>query len=163
MVDVLLATAADMPALGSLIQMYMKETFERDWGGSVAALERDALGRECEVMIARRNGENVGFAAWRPSYDLHHCVSGGEVIDLFVRRDLRGHGVGLRLIAAVAARIRDRGRLYVSGQAPERGKVRQFYERIAMSFAGANCIVGGRAFRVLADLSLKSVRGLVRG
>jgi len=40
---------------------------------------------------------------------------------------------------------------------------RRLYERIAMSFEGADCIVGGRAFRVLADLSGRPIRELVRG
>lgn len=66
-------------------------------------------------------------------------------------------------LAAVANRVRERGGTFVKGQAVEHAGLRETYERVAMAFPGADCIVGGRAFRVLADLDGQAPRAMVRG
>ncbi|HTA93625.1 MAG TPA: hypothetical protein VK745_28800 [Polyangiaceae bacterium] len=48
------------------------------------------------------------------------------------------------------------------GQAVTRPGVQGLYERVAMSFPGADCIVGGRAFRALADLAGRPARFVVK-
>jgi GNAT superfamily N-acetyltransferase len=115
-----------------------------------------------DVIVALR-GVPVGFAAFSRAYDLHHCVAGGVVLDLYVAPSHRGFGVALALVAAVANRVRDRGGVFVKGQAVEHPGLRETYERIAMSFPGADCIVGGRAFRALAALDGQAPRAMVRG
>jgi GNAT superfamily N-acetyltransferase len=108
-------------------------------------------------------GDLVGFAAWEPSYDVHHCVWGGHVIDMYVRPPVRGRGVAVALLATVAAHVRERGGSYVRGQSVPDPRVQRLYERLAVSFPGASCYVGGRAFRALAELRGAAPRTIARG
>jgi GNAT superfamily N-acetyltransferase len=159
-VSVRLAAASDGAVLASLISAYMKETFDRPWGGSLEALQRDAGRVECLLAV---DAAPVGFAAWTPAYDLHHCMPGGDLIDLYVEPAWRGRGVAAMLVTSVAKRIQERGGRYLSGMSVGAEATEQFYRRLAMRFPGAACIVGGRAFRTLAELSGRSPREIVRG
>src|SRR5206468_1781336 len=49
--QVRVAGRADLPSLARLIEAYMAETFQRAWGGSLAALERDGLGARCQALL----------------------------------------------------------------------------------------------------------------
>jgi GNAT superfamily N-acetyltransferase len=163
MVDIRAATIDDVPAVAGLLGEYMRELFRCEWKGSAEALARDGFGLHFEMVVVVRGGECVGFAGWKSTYDLHHCMSGGEVLDLYVRREERGRGVALQLVAAVAATVRARGGTFVKGQAVGDASTRRLYERVAMAFEGADCIVGGRAFSTLAELAGQSARAIVRG
>ena len=157
------AEPRDVPVLVQLLEAYMRETFKAPWHGSAEALRRDGFGREFEMHIATTGGERVmGFLAWRKSYDLHHCLTGGEILDLYVLPEYRGRGVAPVLVCAVAAEMRRRGGAYVKGQAVEHRVVQRLYARFAMCFPGADCIVGGRAFRRLAELAGRSARVVAR-
>ncbi len=161
MITVRIATADDAPALSSLLSAYMQETFQRAWGGSVESLVRDGCGARFESLLALRSDALVGFASWTRAYDLHHCVAGGDLIDLYVVPECRARGVAADLVAAVAARIQASGGGYVSGMAVRGSE--KLYARLAMQFPGTACIVGGRAFRTLADLAGRPARDIVRG
>jgi ribosomal protein S18 acetylase RimI-like enzyme len=143
-----LAEPRDVPALVQLLEAYMRETFKVPCRGSAEALRRDGFGREFEIQVGMTASERViGFMAWRKSYDLHHCLTGGDILDLYVSPEYRGRGVAPALICAVAAEILRRGGTYVKGQAVENRAVQRLYARFAMCFPGADCAVGGRAFR----------------
>jgi hypothetical protein len=73
---------------------------------------------------------------------------------------VRGLGVALQMVARVAATARTRGGSFVKGQGS--GETRRLYERVAIAFEGADCIVGGRAFRALASLAGQPARAIVR-
>jgi GNAT superfamily N-acetyltransferase len=157
------AALRDVPVLVQLLEAYMRETFKAPWHGSAEALRRDGFGREFEIHVAMTGGEHVmGFLAWRKSYDLHHCLTGGEILDLYVSPDYRGRGVAPALVCAVAAEILRRGGTYVKGQAVEHRVVQRLYARFAMCFPGTDCIVGGRAFRRVAELAGRSAREVAR-
>jgi hypothetical protein len=83
--------------------------------------------------------------------------------DLFVRRVLRNTGAALALAAGTAAAIRAKGGRFMNGLAVGEPATRRLYERVAVSFVGADCIVGGRAFRELAALAGRSPKEIVRG
>jgi GNAT superfamily N-acetyltransferase len=149
--------------LVQLLEAYMRETFKAPWHGSAEAVCRDGFGREFELHIATSGGEHVmGFLAWKKSYDLHHCLTGGEILDLYVSPDYRSRGVAPVLVCAVAAEILRRGDASVKGQAVENRVVQRLYARFAMCFPGADCIVGGRAFRHLAELAGRPTRVVAR-
>jgi GNAT superfamily N-acetyltransferase len=151
-IPIRVATSADIPALTSLLAPFMAEAFQAKWHGTPAALAA-ALGHDIEMLIADDpRGAPAGFVAWQLGYDLHHCVRGGSVLDLYVAPPSRGRGVALALMASVAARVRARGGVYVRGQAVPKREVERVYERMCVLFPGAEANVGGRAFRVLADL-----------
>ncbi len=157
------ALPTDAPDLATLLHAFMQDAFQRPWHGTVDALQRDGCGARFETSVAvASNGAMVGFVAWEGSYDLHHCVSGGHLIDMYVRPSHRGRGVALALVADVADRVRQRGGHYVRGQAVQTPSVQRMDDRIALLFPGAECNVGGRAFRALADLAGLSAREAAR-
>jgi GNAT superfamily N-acetyltransferase len=151
----------DISDLEKLLDAYMRETYDGAWAGTAERLEKDGLGNEFEMMVAETSGEEiVGFAAWISTYDLHWCLKGGEVIDMFVSPQHRGRGVALLMAIEVASEIQKRGGTYLKGGAVDNPVVKRFYQRIAMCLP--ECYVSGRAFRNLAGLSGKSVREIVR-
>jgi GNAT superfamily N-acetyltransferase len=163
MVRVRAAAKADIDAIASMLRAYMQETFGAPWYGSPEALAEDGLGSKLRFVVAETSGaEIVAFAAWQNTYDLHHCVSGAEVVDLYVAPAQRGHAVSLLLLIEVASQAQQLGGTFIKGQAIMKPGVRELYDRVAMSFPGADCIVGGRAFRALAELSGRPPRFVVR-
>jgi GNAT superfamily N-acetyltransferase len=157
------ATVEDVPALAALLDAYMQEVFNSRWHGSRDALIADGFGAKFATILAESSdGQVVAFVAWQHSYDLHHCVVGAEVIDMYVAPAFRGRAVSLLLIAQLASQVRAFGGLFVKGQAVTRRRTQGLYERVAVSFPGADCIVGGRAFRALADLAGRPARFIVK-
>ncbi|KAM3091443.1 GNAT family N-acetyltransferase [Phormidesmis sp. 146-35] len=158
------ATPDDISNLEKLITVFMQETFQRPCGGTPQKLAQDGFGREFEMMVAEAEPQTlIAFAAWESSYDLHHCLKGGVVIDLFVDPIHRGRGVAIQFITAIAVKIQQQGGSYIKGQAVENPRsVQRLYQRCARCFPGADCYVSGRAFRQLAELSGQSLRDMVR-
>jgi GNAT superfamily N-acetyltransferase len=62
-----------------------------------------------EALIAEREGEAAGYALFFPTFSSFLASAGMWLEDLFVRPTHRRHGVGRALLAAVAARTRERG------------------------------------------------------
>jgi GNAT superfamily N-acetyltransferase len=62
-----------------------------------------------EALIAERGDEVAGYALFFPTFSSFLAKSGVWLEDLFVRPEHRHAGVGRALLAAVAARVRDRG------------------------------------------------------
>jgi GNAT superfamily N-acetyltransferase len=98
-----------------------------------------------------------------PSYDLHHCVAGAEVLDLYVAPEARGRGLALALACAVAAAVAQDGGTYLKGGAVERGTGRRLYAKLAVCWPSGDCYVSGRAFRRLAALAGQPLRTMIRG
>lgn len=153
------AEPPDVPRLENMLIDYMRETYQSAWGGNAERLKRDVSDGKVKIFVAESSaGEIVGFVAWVSIYDLHHCLEGGEIVDLFVRSTHRGRGAGVLLIAKLAAEIREKGGAFLHGGAVDDPIVRRFYERSVMCLPGGDAYLSGRAFRHLADLSGKSVR-----
>ena len=62
-----------------------------------------------EALIAERDSEPAGYALFFPTFSSFLATEGIWLEDLFVRPAHRGAGVGRALLAAVAARVRERG------------------------------------------------------
>jgi GNAT superfamily N-acetyltransferase len=62
-----------------------------------------------EALIAERGSEALGYALFFPTFSSFLTSSGVWLEDLFVRPPHRGAGVGRALLAAVAARVSERG------------------------------------------------------
>ena len=149
----------DLPEVAELLRAFMLETFGKPWNGSESALARDAFGKELHIAVA---GEPLAaFIGWTRAYDLHHCIFGASICDMYVAPEHRGRGVALELVCFAAAHVRDEGGIFIQGQAVE-GREKE-YARLAMCFPGASCIIGGRAFRTLAELSGSSPKEIARG
>ena len=149
--------------MAELLQQYMLETFSLPWQGSEERLRADGFGAHCQVMLAVRGDEPIGFAAWRGAYDLHNCVSGAEVIDMYVVPACRGRAVAIALLAAVAREVARTGGKYIRGSSVETRAIERMYARFARCFPGADCYLGGRAFRAMAELHGRSSREMMRG
>jgi GNAT superfamily N-acetyltransferase len=62
-----------------------------------------------EALIAEVGGETAGYALFFPTFSTFLAIQGVWLEDLFVRPVHRRAGVGAALLAAVAARTRERG------------------------------------------------------
>jgi GNAT superfamily N-acetyltransferase len=62
-----------------------------------------------EALLAERGGEAVGYALFFPTFSTFLAIQGLWLEDLFVRPAHRKSGAGRALLAAVAARARERG------------------------------------------------------
>ena len=157
------ASQGDAPALGELLDAYMRETYHGAWGGNVRLLERHLVDNEVKIIVAETlDREVIGFIAWVASYDLHWCLKGGDVIDFFVCPPHRGRGAAVLLLTRLAGDIRGHGGAYLKGGAVDDPVVRRLYRKIAMCLPGGESYVSGRAFRRLAELSGESLREIVK-
>jgi GNAT superfamily N-acetyltransferase len=159
---VMIHTAAPVEAgvIGTLIDACMVELYQRRWNSTPGVLAADLdVGRLC-VAIATR-GEPIGLIAWAPAYDIHHCVRGGEIAELYVAPAHRGRGVAPQLIAHACRAIGDGGGVFVRGTAV--ASAVPLYARIAWGWDCREMILGGRAFRAMAALAGASPRAIVRG
>ena len=110
------ATERDVPLILSLIRELAE--FEKLASEVVATEEslRESLfgeRRHAEVRVARYGGRPAGFALFFHNYSTFLGKPGLYLEDLFVRPELRGHGIGRALLVDLArlARERDCGRL----------------------------------------------------
>ena len=114
------------------------------------------------VVAEAENHQLVASGAWKPSSDLHHCIHGGEVIDLYIDPAYWRWGGAMNLIMAIATQIQQQGGVYIRGQAVENPSVQRLYQRCAHCFPTVECYVSGRAFRQLAELSGKEIRDVAK-
>jgi len=151
----------DVHILAALLRAYMLETYHDGWRGSVNGLLQDGFGARFRALIATRADQAVGFVAWERSYDLHHCLTGGHILDLYVAHRHRARGAAVQLIARAAGAIHHEGGAFIKGGAVDSGTGSRLYGRFAPAF-GNDYILGGKAFRHLAAQSTLPVRKLVR-
>ena len=78
---------------------------------SVADIESALFGERpfAEVVIAELDGAPAGFILWFPNYSTFLGKPGIYIEDLFVLPELRGRGLGKRLLAYVARVAHERG------------------------------------------------------
>ena len=105
-------TEADVPVILSLIRELAE--YERAPDAVVATEEglREVLfgsKRAAEVLLARENGEAVGFAVYFFNFSTWLGRPGLYLEDLFVRPNLRGKGYGRALLERLARIAQERG------------------------------------------------------
>ena len=106
------AEAADIPAIHGLVRELAE--YEKALAEVTATeedLRRALLGDRPAVFahVAEADGEVAGFALWFLNFSTWECQHGIYLEDLYVRPDLRGHGYGRQLLAALAALCVERG------------------------------------------------------
>ena len=116
MIDIQEAEERDVPLILEFIQGLAE--YERLRDSCVASEDklRDTLfsaDPAAEVIIARVDGEPMGFALFFHNYSTFLAQRGIYLEDLFVKPEARGKGVGFALLSALArlAIERDCGRL----------------------------------------------------
>jgi GNAT superfamily N-acetyltransferase len=155
------ASPADVGAVAAQLRAYMLETYHEEWRGTVEGLLRDVFGARIRVLIALRAEGTVGFLAWERAYDLHHCLTGGHILDLYVSPRHRARGIAVQLIARAAGIVHSEGGAFIKGGAVESGSGSRLYARFAPAF-GNDYILGGKAFRHVAAQSSLPMKALVR-
>lgn len=151
----------DLVGLAGLLDEYMVETFGQKWGGSIEGLRAGVLGAEANGIIALDDGEPVGFSIWRRTWDAHHCVVGAELLDIYVRPEVRGGTFAPLLIHETVAAVAKMGGKFLKGKnVSVQGN--RLYDRLAVTFPGTEFILGGRAFRELVTLHGKPLKDIIR-
>jgi GNAT superfamily N-acetyltransferase len=153
----------DAQPVAALFAAYMTELFGRANAMTADVLLRDGQGRHFRMIVAVDGTDRpVGFAAWRPTYDLHHAVAGGEIPDLFVAPAYRHRALAIRLIAAVARAVRNKGGRYVCGDVlTDDTKRLRVARRVGAGYPAETVYLSGRGFREVADLADADIKTLV--
>jgi GNAT superfamily N-acetyltransferase len=106
------ALPQEMPqVLGFIRELAVYERLEQEVLASEADLSAALFGPRpyAEVVFACRDDVPVGFALFFHSFSTFRGKPGIYLEDLFVRPEARGHGVGKRLLAWLAAAALERG------------------------------------------------------
>ena len=106
MLNLRTATEHDVPLILQFIRDLAE--YERLLDACVATEEsvRETLfgeRRYAEVLIAEHDGQPAGFALFFHNYSTFLARPGIYLEDLYVRPELRGHGIGKALLARLAA------------------------------------------------------------
>ncbi len=107
--------AAQPRDVGRLLELFRElaeyEHLEHELHATEELLAEALFGARpaAEALIAERGGETAGYALFFPTFSSFLAIEGVWLEDLFVRPAHRGAGVGRALLAAVAARVRERG------------------------------------------------------
>jgi GNAT superfamily N-acetyltransferase len=144
------ATPADVPLIRALIRELAE--YERDPDSAVATdadLHAALFGQPpaAEVLIARIDGEAVGFALFFHNFSTWTGQRGIYLEDLFVRPSARSVGAGRVLLAALARIAVERGCARMDWAVLEWNELAiGFYHRI-----GAEMQTDWRIFRLSGD------------
>ena len=106
------ATRADARViLGFIEQLADYERLRHDVQATESALADTLFGERpaAEVLLASRQGRDIGFALFFQTYSTFLARPGIHLEDLFVAPDARGVGVGRALLARLAAIAEARG------------------------------------------------------
>jgi GNAT superfamily N-acetyltransferase len=155
-ITVRFATADDVGLLLRLIRELA--AFERAPDAVVASeadLLRHGFGPEpqFEAILAFRDGEPAGVALFHTRFSTWLGRPGLYLEDLFVCEAARGHGVGRRLMARLAAIALERSWGRIDFHVLEWNPARQFYHRLGLAQVGEWLRYGGdeEALRKLAE------------
>ncbi len=112
MLNIRPATAADAATIATLVREladYEKLLHEAKASPDDFLREMTAENPVIRVLIAEWNGEPAGFALYFFNFSTFVGRPGLYLEDLFVRPQLRSHGIGRALLRALARIARDRG------------------------------------------------------
>lgn len=132
------ATPADAPRIHALIldlAEYEKLLDEARRGSDPDALARhlapDASPRVDAFLAETHDGRDAGFALCYHHYSTFHTNWGLYLEDLYVRPELRGSGIGLALMRAVASLAVERGCVRLEWQVLDWNRTAiEFYQRL---------------------------------
>ncbi len=117
----------------------------------------DAFGTEPQfhhLVATASGGRLIGYTLYQNSYEPSHAARGVYVIDLYVKDEARGEGVGTALIQAVGRDARERGKEFIWLVTPS-DEARKYYDNIMdiRQDVTAYALTGER-FETFAEASL---------
>ncbi|HWE06343.1 MAG TPA: GNAT family N-acetyltransferase [Rhizomicrobium sp.] len=141
------ADPGDEEAIHSLLyELAIYERLTANFQLTPAIIARDIIGSAspCCCAVAESDGYAVGIATWYPIYSTFGASHGLYLEDLFVRPARRGRGIGMLLLAFLAARAREEGAAYIDWSVLDWNKSAiAFYEKL-----GAKHVEGWHIFRL---------------
>lgn len=93
-----LAVSADQPEIYSLICALEETTFPQEmfaWGFYTMLSSASHL-----LLVAEEEGQIVGLLHLWMEFQLHHCGTVAEIMELIVSREVRSKGIGAALLKA---------------------------------------------------------------
>ncbi len=156
------ATADDVTVLAALIDGFAKGHPAEGHVRSVEMLMGALFSSPpiAHVLLAGRHATAIGFGAWRKTYDFFWSMYGGDGLGLYVIPAQRALGVGLCVVAAICAEIREHGGRFL--QASYDSELSPLYERVAVGRSERACHVSALAFERLATVAGGSARDIIR-
>ena len=106
------ATEADVPLILQFIKNLAEyERLAHKVVATEESLRRTLFGnpRFAEVVFAREDGVDAGFALFFHNYSTFHGAPGIYLEDLFVKPEFRGRGIGKQLLTYLARLAKERG------------------------------------------------------
>ncbi len=92
-----LAVSADQPEIYSLICALEETSFPQEmfaWGFYTM------LSSASHLLLVAEEGQIVGLLHLRMEFQLHHCGTVAEIMELIVSREVRSKGIGAALLKA---------------------------------------------------------------
>jgi GNAT superfamily N-acetyltransferase len=156
------ATVDELEQVARLMDDYVRQNLNMNaWPCSLEAFKRDYTSGCFRMTVVYTDDRLVGFAAWIPSYDLHHCVHGVVFLDFYVDPAHRCRGLAAALVCDIAAEAVRYGWAYLRGSAIS-DRASRLYDRVGICFGTNEYNVSGKALRQLASLSGKSAREILQ-
>ena len=93
-----LAVSADQPEIYSLICALEETSFPQEmfaWGFYPMLSSASHL-----LLVAEEEGQIIGLLHLRMEFQLHHCGTVAEIMELIVSREVRSKGIGAALLKA---------------------------------------------------------------
>ena len=93
-----LAVSVDQPEIYSLICALEETSFPQEmfaWGFYTMLSSASHL-----LLVAEEEGQIVGLLHLRMEFQLHHCGTVAEIMELIVSREVRSKGIGAALLKA---------------------------------------------------------------
>lgn len=93
-----LAVSSDQPEIYSLICALEETSFPQEmfaWGFYTMLSSASHL-----LLVAEEEGQIIGLLHLRMEFQLHHCGTVAEIMELIVSREVRSKGIGAALLKA---------------------------------------------------------------
>lgn len=88
---------------------------------------------QCEIFVAKEEGQIIGFAMVYPGYDLSSDSYGYHLADICVEKSRRNHGIGKKLLRHIAAHTLTQQKEWLSLTVLKQNKTaRAFYQSLKM-------------------------------
>jgi GNAT superfamily N-acetyltransferase len=158
-----LAEKRDIPEILEMVREFAQGHPTEDRHRDPKQIEAAYFGNAAvgELIVAERDSRVVGMVQWYPQYDMFWETYQGMPEWLFVRKESRGLGIPVAMIALICDRVRKFGGTFIFGTGSE--MTTSFLKRYASDAGPVPTFrLSAEAFQQWADLSGSPSREIVR-